>query len=115
MLPFPDGVTLILLFLACRRINAVECLAIVQYWFTATNAADAPVLQLKLYRDLLALRRHYQGPVDAVLNRLQTHLYFVSEEMTPLALASPLLDDGERSALAKVLMAEVLILFSFFS
>ena len=60
------------------------------------------MLQLKLYRDLLALQRHFPGPVDAVITRLQNHLYFVCEEMTPLALASPLLDDKERVTLAKV-------------
>ena len=73
-----------------------------QYWFLTTNAADAPILQLKLYRDLVALRCHYPKLVDAAIRRLQNHLYFVCEEMTPLALASPLLDDAERQALAQV-------------
>ena len=87
---------------AIHRINTIETLAITQYWFRATNAADTPVLQLKLYQDLLALRRHFPALVDAVISRLQTHLYFLCEEMTALALASDLLDDAQRSALAKV-------------
>ena len=80
----------------------IESLAIIQYWFRATNGADAPVLQLKLYKDLLALRRHYQASVDAVISRLANHLYFLTEELTPLALASPLLDDNQRLSIAKV-------------
>ena len=87
---------------ACAQINLIESHAIIQYWFNATNAADAPVLQLKLYKDLLTLGRHYEGPVKAVLERLQNHLYFLCEEMTPLALASPLLDKDQRVSLAKV-------------
>ena len=78
-------------------------MAVTQYWFRATNAADTPVLQLKLYKDLLVLQRRYPASVDAVITRLQKHLYFLCEEMTPLALASDLLDDAQRSSLAKVL------------
>ena len=89
---------------ACARINAVEALAIVKFWFSNTNMADAPVLLLQLYRDLLTLQPHYPSSVDAVINRLQTHLYFVSEEVTPMALASPLLDNAERTALAEVVI-----------
>ena len=61
---------------------------LVQYWFKAKNAANAPVLQLKLYHDLLALRHHFLGAVDAMLIHLQNQLYFVCEVMSLHALAS---------------------------
>ena len=68
-----------------------------------TNAADAPILQLQLYRDLLSIQPFFPSAVEAVIKRLQCHLYFVCEEMTPLALASPRLKEEERAALAKVI------------
>ena len=93
---------------ACKRINAIESLVITKYWFKMTNAADAPILQLQLYRDLLAIQPFFPSAVEAVIKRLQCHLYFVSEEMTPLALASPRLSEEERAALVTVIVISML-------
>ena len=68
-----------------------------------TNVADAPILQLQLYWDLLSIQPFFPSAVEAVIKRLQCHLYFVCEEMTPLALASPRLKEEEHAALAKVI------------
>ena len=88
---------------ACTRINFVDALALTKYWFSMTNGADAPAQQLQLFKDLTALRQYHPSLVDACLERFQAHLWFLTEEMTPLALTSDLVNDQDRAAIAKVL------------
>ena len=87
---------------ACVRINAIVALVLVKFWFVMTNAADASVHQLKLYQELLELRPFFSTLVEAVIKKLQTHLWFLTEEMVPLAVTSSLLNDEDRKNLAQV-------------
>ena len=75
---------------ACTRINAIVALVLVKFWFVMTNAADASVHQLKLYQELLELRLFFSTLVEAVIKKLQMHLWFLTEEMVPLAVTSSL-------------------------
>ena len=77
-------------------------LAIVPFWFENIDGANAALHQLRLYQKLVNLRPHATVLVDAVVDRLQDHLWYVSEEITPLALASPLMSDEDRAELAEV-------------
>ena len=87
---------------ACTRINAIVALVLVKFWFVMTNAADASVHQLKLYQELLELRLFFSTLVEAVIKKLQMHLWFLTEEMVPLAVTSSLLNDEDRKNLAQV-------------
>ena len=93
---------ILLLNEACARINVIIALCLAKYWFAMTNAADAPVHQIRLYQDLLALHPFFTASADACLKRLQCHLWFVSEEMTPLALTSSLLSNEARTDIPQV-------------
>ena len=86
------------------RINLVVALVLTKFWFSNTNGADAPYHQLIMYKDLLALRPQSPKIVDAALTRLQSHLWYVSEEITPLALTSSFVSNEERVAMAEVTM-----------
>ena len=86
---------------ACTRINAIVALVLVKFWFVMTNAADASVHQLKLYQELLELRLFFSTLVEAVIKKLQMHLWFLTEEMVPLAVTSSLLNDEDRKNLAQ--------------
>ena len=87
---------------ACTRINAIVALVLVKFWFVMTNAADASVHQLKLYQELLELRLFFSTLVEAVIKKLQTHLWFLTKEMVPLAVTSSLLKDEDWKNLAQV-------------
>ena len=90
------------LSLALARINLILVLAIVKFWFLNTNGADAAFHQLRLYKDLQSLRPHSPPLVDADEKRLQNHLWFLSEEITPLVLTSSLVTYTERARVAEV-------------
>ena len=70
------------------------------------NAADAPVMQLQFYQDLLEFKKFYPALAEAVISRFQRHLWYVCEEVVPLALASNLLQPAEKADIAKAILRE---------
>ena len=80
----------------CERINILMALILVRYWFLMTNAANAAVLQLQLYHDLLEFQKNFPTLADTIISRLQNHLWYSSEEITLLAITSCLVGEEER-------------------
>ena len=77
-------------------------LALVKFWFLNTNGADAPFHQLQLYKDLENLRPYAPRLVEAAVARLQNHLWYLSEEISVLALTSSLVHPEEKASMAQV-------------
>ena len=67
-----------------------------------TCGADAAIRQLSLYETLMILQPFSRKIVDACIFKLQNHLWYTCQEMTPLAIASTLISDEERTQLAWV-------------
>ena len=66
---------------------------------------DAPKQQIGMYNDLVALRPYNPPLADAFIRRLQSHLWYVSEEITTLALTSDLLTSLEKEQVAARILA----------
>ena len=91
-----------MIFTALERISVVVSLTLVMFWFHMTCGADAAIRQLSLYKDLMILWPFSTKLVDACIAKLQNHLWYTCQEMTPLAIASTLISDEERTQLARV-------------
>ena len=85
---------------ALEWISVVVSLTQVKFWFIMTCGANAAIQQLLLDKDLMI---HFSPKfVDACIVRLQNHLWYICEEMTPLAIASTLICDSEYEKLARL-------------
>ena len=58
-----------------ERISLMFPLIFVRYWFLMTNGRDAAVYQLRLYEDLLEFKKFDPSLADAVITRMQHHLW----------------------------------------
>ena len=81
-------------------------LILVRYWFAASNAADAAFYQIDLFEDLLLYRRFEPDLADAVIKRLQCHLWMSSPEFVVFGLASSKLLDVEKERLAAAILSQ---------
>ena len=72
---------------------------LVRHFFHAKNAADAVIHQLDLYNDLLIFRKFDQELADAIIKRLQRHLWYSCEEFVVFSIVSELISDDERAEL----------------
>lgn len=81
-------------------------LILVRHWFEASNAADAPYNQIDVFEDLLLFRRIDQPLADAVIDRLQNHLWMPSGEFVVFACASSKVPDAEKEKLAAAILQQ---------
>ena len=79
-----------MIFTALERISLFVSLTLVNFWFLMT------------YKTLMILWPFSTKLVDACIFKLQNHLWYTCQEMTPLAIASTLISDEERTQLARV-------------
>ena len=91
-----------MIFTVLERISVVVFLTLVNFWFLMTCGADAAIRQHLLYKTLMILRPFSTKPVNACIFNFQNHLWYTCQEMTPLAIASTLISDKERTQLARV-------------
>ena len=70
------------------------------YWFSCTKLCDAPVLTLRLWRDLTAWAARDPQASKAAVKKIDMHLDYVNARNVTLALASSLLDSDSKAKLA---------------
>ena len=85
--------------------NAVAAYILIWLWFGAFSAADAPVNQITAYHDL-RIYEEYDAPLaKAILKRTQNHLWYASEELVVLSLASDKVSADEKREVADAVLA----------
>jgi hypothetical protein len=77
---------------------------IIKFWFSANQTANAPKNLLDVYKELVLWRRFDRPLANAVIDRLQRHLYLLSEETTPFSLAATNVSPQEKAEIAQALM-----------
>ena len=70
------------------------------------HVEDAAVYQIRLLEDLHEFGKFFPNLAGAVSNRLQHHLWYCSEEITPLSLASSLVSTEEKAMIAAAILEE---------
>ena len=58
------------------------------HWMTATIAADAPINDLLFMKDMIQFRQYDSQLSTAVLNKMQNHTWYLTQEIVPFALFS---------------------------
>jgi hypothetical protein len=87
-----------------HRICLFNALIYIRAWLSATSARDAPVNDLQLWNDLNKYSQVDPGVADAARTALQRHLWYVTEELAPFALFSPLVSDSDKKEIVQQLM-----------
>lgn len=73
----------------------------VPWWLAASRGVDAPVDDLIMWNHLKQYRSVDPVVADAALASLERHLWYLTEELTPLSLFSDKLSNVEKSKMAK--------------
>jgi hypothetical protein len=87
-----------------RRMCLFNALFYVKFWLSATSAADAPVNDLQFRNVLTHYRKVDPVVADAAVEALNRHLWYLTEEIAPLALFSNLVTEGEKKQIARELI-----------
>ena len=74
------------------------------WWMTCSSATDAPWNDLTLYKKLLAYDAVNATVSQSAIRALKRHLWYLTQEMIPLALFSEMVPKAERQALASRLL-----------
>jgi hypothetical protein len=70
-----------------RIVEFVVCVYVYQ-WFNSKKAKDAPYNQLKLMKDICAWFKVDPEIADLALHKFLKHCWYLTAELTPLALVS---------------------------
>ena len=78
----------------------------VKYWLCCTSPSDAPILDLEFLQLLekassKVSNDNFNKFIEASLNKLKVHLWYLSERLVPLAFFSTQVDDKNKSNMAK--------------
>jgi hypothetical protein len=71
-----------------KRLCLFYALVYVKAWFSAPIPSDAPINDLKLYKQLLNYKNIDTTIADTALEKLRKHFWYISPELVPLALFS---------------------------
>ena len=74
-----------------------------ELWFRAPIAADAPFMDLKLYKNMLKYKKIDLEVANAVLNKFLGHTWYLNQEIVPFSLFSKNVSDREKAEIAKKL------------
>ena len=74
-----------------------------EIWFKSTLAAEAPLMYLQLFKDMLQYKKHDSEVANAVLDKLNGHTWYLNQEYVPLSLFSSNISDQEKELIAKKL------------
>lgn len=88
-----------------ERLNRFLALFYTPVWMSATSAADAPVRDLQLYQDMLRYKKTDSEVAKAVLEKLENHRWYLTQEVVPFALCSSMLNNKQKQDLAAQLHA----------
>lgn len=76
-----------------------------QWWITCNSAADAPWRDLEFFQTLIRYQIVHPDISRSAVKALRNHLWYLTEEMVPLALFSTSTPSAARRALADSLLA----------
>ncbi|KAG0727188.1 hypothetical protein GWK47_004054 [Chionoecetes opilio] len=74
-------------------------------WMSSTLAADAPANDLQFMKDMMKFKRTDPEIAQAVLQKLENHKWYLTQEVVPFALFGSRLSDKEKQALLSKLHA----------
>lgn len=82
----------------------------VKYWLCCTSATDAPILDLNLLQQLEKAKELEKDAlilqfIEASMEKLKLHLWYLSERLVPLAFFCNRVDDCQKSEMAKEMIA----------
>ena len=72
---------------------------------SSTLAADAPANDLQFMKDMIKFRRRDPEIAQAVLQKLENHIWHLTQEVVPFALFSSTLSNKEKQEIAAKLHA----------
>jgi len=75
----------------------------VKAWLSAGSAADAPVNDLQLWNDLIWYKQFIAAVAQAAMTALNRHLWYLTKEIAPFALFSPLVSDSNKKQVIRQL------------
>ena len=87
-----------------RRMVLFLALVYAPAWLACTVAADAPVLDLAMQKDLLSFKAIDSGVAEAALRVMSRHVWYVRPQAVPLAMCSERLGEDEKEAMARTLL-----------
>lgn len=87
-----------------RRLASFLLQYYVRQWLQCTDGTNAAPNDLALYKDLLKANKEHVTYANAMLNRLDAHLWFLSEELVVLCLFSTNLTDHVKRQCAKQML-----------
>ena len=86
-----------------ERFTIFATLFYVEHWFAAPLAAEAPYMDLKLYKDMLQFQKYDSAIATAVVQKFMLHTWYLNQEYTAFSLFSKNISDKEKSSIAKKL------------
>ena len=78
----------------------------VRHFFQTASAGDAAANQIDVYEDLVIFRKFDLPLADAVIKRMQKHLWYCSPEFVPFSLTSPNVPPMAKQQLAAAIYSQ---------
>ncbi|KAG0728789.1 hypothetical protein GWK47_031788 [Chionoecetes opilio] len=79
-----------------ERLNLFLGLFYTPMWMSSTLAADAPANDLQFMKDMMKFKRTDPEIAQAVLQKLENHKWYLTQEVVPFALFGSRLSDKEK-------------------
>lgn len=73
-----------------NRMNTFLSLFYTSAWMKSSIGADAPINDLQLFKDMIAYRDIDPEVADIVIDKMENHCWYLTEEVVPFALFSKL-------------------------
>ncbi|KAG0723910.1 hypothetical protein GWK47_041758 [Chionoecetes opilio] len=83
-----------------ERLNLFLGLFYTPMWMSSTLAADAPANDLQFMKDMMKFKRTDPEIAQAVLQKLENHKWYLTQEVVPFALFGSRLSDKEKQDIA---------------
>ena len=83
-----------------ERFVIFGCLFYIKHWVMTRFASEAPHMDLKLYKDMIAYKEFDNEVADAVLDKLTRHTWYLNMEYVPFTLFSKLVPEEEKAEIA---------------
>ncbi|KAG0727483.1 hypothetical protein GWK47_003996 [Chionoecetes opilio] len=88
-----------------ERLNLFLGLFYTPMWMSSTLAADAPANDLQFMKDMMKFKRTDPEIAQALLQKLENHKWYLTQEVVPFALFGSRLSDKEKQDIAAKLHA----------
>ena len=84
-----------------ERFCTFNALYYVPHWLSSSKGIDAPVNDLAFWNDMQTLKKVDKPIADAALASMENHMWYTSEELSPLAMFSDKVSASEKTKMAK--------------